>query len=101
MKTDALIHGYLDLNLLVLAGTLLWLLARKILSHTRLAHAFQAQLRLMNALTLLLALSPFLMFAFTRLVMAHPPNISDLLVAQFLQVILPLLLILQRMEIII
>ncbi|WP_083097734.1 M56 family metallopeptidase [Pseudophaeobacter leonis] len=85
MKTDALINGYLDLNLLVLAGTLLWLLARKILSHTRLAHAFQAQLRLMNALTLLLALSPFLMFAFTRLVMAHPPNISDLLVAQFLQ----------------
>ncbi|MCD9149076.1 M56 family metallopeptidase [Pseudophaeobacter flagellatus] len=85
METDALINGYLDLNLLVLAGTLLWLSARKLLSLTRLAHAFQAQLRLMNALTLLLALSPLLMFAFTRLVMAHPPNISDLLVSQFLQ----------------
>ncbi|MEP2717357.1 MAG: peptidase M56, BlaR1, partial [Pseudophaeobacter sp.] len=85
MEADALINGYLDLNLLVLAGTLLWLAARKLLSHSRLANAFGAQLRLMNALTLLLALSPFLMFAFTRLVMAHPPNISDLLVSQFLQ----------------
>jgi len=85
METDALINSYLDLNLLVLAGTLLWLSVRKLLSHTQLTHAFGAQLRLMNALTLLLALSPFMMFAFTRLVMAHPPNISDLLVAQFLQ----------------
>jgi beta-lactamase regulating signal transducer with metallopeptidase domain len=85
METDALINSYLDLNLLLLVGTLLWLGARKLLSHSRLAHAFGAQLRLMNALTLLLALSPFLMFAFTRLVMAHPPNISDLLVSQFLQ----------------
>lgn len=85
METDALINGYLDLNLLVLAGTLLWLSARKLLSLTRLAHAFGAQLRLMNALTLLLALSPLLMFGFTRLVMAHPPNISDLMVSQFLQ----------------
>ena len=85
METDALINSYLDLNLLLLVGTLLWLGARKLLSYTRLAHAFGAQLRLMNALTLLLALSPLLMFAFTRLVMAHPPNISDLLVSQFLQ----------------
>ncbi len=85
METDALINSYLDLNLLVLAGTLLWLSVRKLLSHTQLTHAFGAQLRLMNALTLLLALSPFMMFAFTRLVMAHPPNISDLLVSQFLQ----------------
>lgn len=85
METDALINSYLDLNLLLLIGTLLWLGAHKLLSQTRLAHAFGAQLRLMNALTLLLALSPFLMFAFTRLVMAHPPNISDLLVSQFLQ----------------
>lgn len=85
METDALINSYLDLNLLVLAGTLLWLFARKLLSHSQLSHGFGAQLRLMNALTLLLALSPFMMFAFTRLVMAHPPNISDLLVSQFLQ----------------
>lgn len=85
MEADALLNGYLDLNLLVLAGTLLWLSARKLLSQTRLAHAYLAQLRLMNALTLLMALSPFLMFAFTRFVMAHPPNISDMLVAQYLQ----------------
>ncbi|WP_375699199.1 M56 family metallopeptidase [Pseudophaeobacter sp. TrK17] len=85
METDALINSYLDLNLLVLAGTLLWLAARKLLSHSHLAHAFGAQLRLMNVLTLLLALSPFMMFAFTHLVMAHPPNLSDLLVSQFLQ----------------
>lgn len=85
MEANALLNGYLDLNLLVLAGTLLWLSARKLLSQTHLANAFLAQLRLMNALTLLLVLSPFLMFAFTRLVMAHPPNISDLLVAQYLQ----------------
>ena len=85
METDALINSYLDLNLLVLSGTLLWLSARKLLSQTKLTHAYGAQLRLMNALTLLLALSPIMMFAFTRLVMAHPPNISDLLVSQFLQ----------------
>lgn len=85
MKADALINGYLDLNLLVLAGTLFWLFARKLLSFTRLSNAFLAQLRLMNALTLLLALSPFLMLGFTQWVMAHPPNISDLLVAQYLQ----------------
>lgn len=85
MKADALLNGYLDLNLLVLAGTLLWLSARKLLSQTRLSHAYLAQLRLMNMLTLLLALSPVLMYAFTHFVMAHPPNISDLLVAQYLQ----------------
>ncbi|CUH87495.1 hypothetical protein PH5382_01424 [Phaeobacter sp. CECT 5382] len=85
MKADALLNGYLDLNLLVLTGTLLWLAARKLLSNTRLANAFLAQLKLMNALTLLLALSPFLMLGFTQWVMAHPPNIADLLVAQYLQ----------------
>ncbi|EBA15992.1 hypothetical protein RSK20926_05252 [Roseobacter sp. SK209-2-6] len=85
MTADAFLNSYIDLNLLVLAGTLLWLSTRKLLSRTRLAHAYRAQLRLMNFLTILLVLSPFLMIAFTRYVMAHPPNLSDLLVAQYLQ----------------
>ena len=85
MNSDAFLNGYIDLNLLVLAGTLFWLSTRRILSRTALAHAYQAQLKLVNLLTLLLVLSPVMMVAFTRFVMAHPPNLSDLLVAQYLQ----------------
>ena len=85
MNSDAFLNGYIDLNLLVLAGTLFWLSTRRILSRTALAHAYQAQLKLVNLLTLLLVLSPVMMLAFTRFVMAHPPNLSDLLVAQYLQ----------------
>ncbi|MGR3761763.1 M56 family metallopeptidase [Roseobacteraceae bacterium NS-SX3] len=85
MKADALLNAYIDLNLLLLAGTVLWLAARKALSRSALARAYRPQLRLLNAMTLLLALSPLLALALTSLAVAHPPNISDILVAQYLQ----------------
>ncbi len=85
MQTDALLNAYIDLNILLLAGALLWLALRSGLARTRLGKAYRPQLRLLNAVTLLLALSPLLVLALTR-VLAHPsPNLSDLLVAQYLQ----------------
>ena len=85
MRTDVLLNAYIDLNILLLAGTVLWLSARRLLSRSRLARAYRPQLRLLNGMTLLLACSPFLLLAFTTFVLPHPPNFSDLMVSQFLQ----------------
>lgn len=85
MRTDALLNAYIDLNILLLAGTLLWLAARKLLSRTSLGRAYRPQLRLLNGMTLLLACSPMLILAFTTFILPHPPNFSDLMVSQYLQ----------------
>lgn len=85
MQTDALLNAYIDLNILLLAGTLLWLGARKVLARSRLGRAYQPQLQLLNSMTVLLATSPLLILAFTSFVLPHPPNFSDMLVSQYLQ----------------
>lgn len=85
MPTDVLLNAYFDLNILLLAGAALWLAARKLLSGSKLGRAYQPQLRLLNGMTVLLAVSPVLILAFTRFVIAHPPNFSDMLVSQYLQ----------------
>lgn len=85
MQPDALLNAYIDLNMLLIAGTVLWYATRKILSRSRLGATYGPQLRLLNTVTLLLALSPVLLLALTSLVLFHPPNLSDLLVAQYLQ----------------
>ena len=85
MQPDALLNAYLDLNLLLFAGAALWLVARKLLSRSAFGSTYRPQLQLLNTVTLLLALSPLLVLALTSLVFAHPPNLSDLLVAQYLQ----------------
>ncbi|KIC15544.1 MULTISPECIES: M56 family metallopeptidase [unclassified Leisingera] len=85
MNADVLLNAYIDLNILLLAGTLLWFAARKALARSPLGRAYRPQLRLLNGMTVLLAASPLLILAFTRFVIAHPPNFSDMLVSQYLQ----------------
>jgi beta-lactamase regulating signal transducer with metallopeptidase domain len=85
MTAETLLNAYLDLNLLLVAGTLVWLALRWGLRRYGLGQAFLPQLRLLNGLTLLLAMSPVLFLGLTTWVVAHPPNLSDMLVSQYLQ----------------
>ncbi|TCL08788.1 BlaR1 peptidase M56 [Shimia isoporae] len=85
MTAEGWLNAYLDLNLLIALGAVLWFGLRWVLRRTSLGMAFLPQLRLMNGLTLLLALAPLLALVFTTWIMAHPPNLADLLVAQYLQ----------------
>ncbi|MFW8595335.1 M56 family metallopeptidase [Cribrihabitans neustonicus] len=85
MTSDVLLNAYIDLNILLLAGTLLWLGARKILARGRLGRAYRPQLKLLNRMTVFLAAAPALMLALTTFFGAPGPNFSDLMVAQYLQ----------------
>jgi len=85
MQADALLNAYIDLNLLLLVGAVIWLGLRRMLTRHGLGKAFLPQLRLLNRLTVLMFVSPVLALGFTTWVVAHPPNISDLLVSQYLQ----------------
>ena len=85
MKADALLNAYIDLNLLVLAGALLWLAARGLLRRTSFGTAYGPQLRLLNGMTVLLAATPFLVLALNATGLGHPPTLSDVLVSQYLQ----------------
>ncbi|UWQ06517.1 M56 family metallopeptidase [Aliiroseovarius crassostreae] len=85
MTPDAWLNTYLDLNLLIIAGTAIWFGLRWGIARTSLNVAFRPQLRLLNALTVFLALTPLLALAMTTWIVHRPPNLSDLLVAQYLQ----------------
>ncbi|MEK0162475.1 M56 family metallopeptidase [Phaeobacter sp. JH20_36] len=85
MNAESFLNAYIDLNLLLLAGTVLWLALRAILARSRLGPAFRPQLRLLNGMTLLLTVSPILVVALTTYVVSQPPTLSDMLVAQYLQ----------------
>lgn len=85
MKADALLNAYIDLNLLVLAGALLWLAARGLLRRTSFGTAYGPQLRLLNGMTVLLAATPLLVLALNATGLGHPPTLSDVLVSQYLQ----------------
>ncbi len=85
MKADALLNAYIDLNLLVLAGALLWLAARGLLRRTSFGTAYGPQLRLLNGMTVLLAATPLLVLALNASGLGHPPTLSDVLVSQYLQ----------------
>ncbi|OIQ32578.1 MAG: peptidase M56, BlaR1 [Alphaproteobacteria bacterium MedPE-SWcel] len=85
MKADALLNAYIDLNLLVLAGALLWMLARSGLRRTSLATAYGPQLKLLNGMTVLLACTPVLVVILNISGMGNPPTLSDMLVSQYLQ----------------
>ncbi len=85
MNADVLLNAYIDLNLLFLAAVLLWLAMRRALSATRAGQSFVPQLRLLNVLTVLLPLAPFVVLLLSGVNVPPPANISDLLVAQYLQ----------------
>ncbi|GLP84807.1 M56 family metallopeptidase [Tritonibacter mobilis] len=85
MKADALLNAYIDLNLLVCAGALLWLAARYLMRRTSLATSYGPQLYLLNGMTVLLAATPILVLALNASGIGNPPTLSDVLVAQYLQ----------------
>lgn len=84
MDGEVLLNAYLDLNLLLVAGVVIWSLLRWAVMKTRLGSAYLPQLRLLNGLTVLLVASPLLALMITTWIVAHPPNIPDLLVRQYL-----------------
>jgi len=85
MHAEALLNAYIDLNFLLLVGAMIWLGLRRLLTRHGLGNAFLPQLRLLNRLTVLLVAAPLLALGFTTWVVPHPPNISDILVSQYLQ----------------
>ncbi|GGE61973.1 M56 family metallopeptidase [Actibacterium pelagium] len=85
MDSDALLNTYIDLNLLLLAGAMIWLALRWGLARIGLGAAFLPQLRLMNWMIIILALSPVFASAVSHWIVARPPNLSDMLVSQYLQ----------------
>ena len=80
MKADALLNAYIDLNLLVCAGALLWLAARYLMRRTSLATSYGPQLHLLNGMTVLLAATPILVLALNASGIGNPPTLSDVLV---------------------
>ncbi|MDA5095604.1 M56 family metallopeptidase [Aliiroseovarius sp. KMU-50] len=84
MEAEVWLNTYLDLNLLVIAGTAIWFGLRWGIARTSLNSAFRPQLRLLNALTVFLALTPLLALALTTWIVTRPPNLSDMLVSQYL-----------------
>ncbi|KUP92444.1 M56 family metallopeptidase [Tritonibacter horizontis] len=85
MKADALLNAYIDLNLLVLAGAALWFAARIGFRRTSLATSYGPQLKLLNGMTVLLAVTPVLVVLANLSGIGHPPTLSDMLVSQYLQ----------------
>lgn len=85
MDSDAVLNTYIDLNLLLLAGAMIWLALRWGLARVGLGAAFLPQLRLMNWMIVILAMSPIVASAISHWIIARPPNLSDMLVSQYLQ----------------
>ena len=84
MEVDDVLNAYIDLNLLLAIGVMLWLGLKWGLSRVGLGYAYRPQLRLLNALTALLAICPVLALALTSWAGAAPTTLSDVLVAQYL-----------------
>ncbi len=85
MAADVWLNTYLDLNFLVIVGTMIWFGLRWAIARTSLNMAYRPQLRLLNALTVFLAVTPLLALVVANVTVMRPPNLSDLLVAQYLQ----------------
>lgn len=85
MEADVLLNAYIDLNLLLLAGTALWLGMRWGLRKVNMGSAFVPQLKLLNLMVLVLAASPVVAHGLKAWVLTNPPNLTDVLVSQYLQ----------------
>ncbi len=84
MESDVLLSAYIDLNLMVAIGVGLWLALRGGLAVFRLDRSYGAQLRLLNFLTILMPAAPIVVLATVQYGLHSPSNISDLLIAQYL-----------------
>lgn len=84
MEADVLLNAYIDLNLLLAVCAVMWLGLRWSLSRVGLGAAFTQQLRLLKALSSMLFVGPIVAIVLTTWVWSNTPNISDMLVTQFL-----------------
>ena len=84
MEADVFLNAYIDLNLLLAVGALFWLAVKWSVSRIGLERAFRPQLRMLNGLTVSLAVFPLIAFLVSTRMAANPANLSDLLVSQYL-----------------
>ena len=79
---DAVLDAYIDANIMLALGALLWAVTRAALAPTRMARAFTGQLQLLYAMLALVAAVPFAMLLVQG--MLPQANLSDLVLAQYL-----------------
>lgn len=84
MEADVLLNAYIDLNLLLVVCAVMWLGLRWGLSRAGFGTAFSQQLRLLKTLSSMLFVGPVLAIGLTTWVWSNTPNLSDMLVKQFL-----------------
>jgi len=88
---EAVFDAYININILLVLVFGFWCLTRKLLKPLGMAHAYTTQLRLLNGMFLVIALSPVFVLIFNYLSKSSiiaPPfslNLSDMIVAQYLQ----------------
>lgn len=91
ISLSALVDAYLDVNILLAFACLLWFATLALLRAGGLAHTYTAQLRALRLIFLAIVLAPLavtgLLLAAERsgLVSGNPLNLSDFVVAQYLQ----------------
>lgn len=86
MTLDAILNAYIDANFLLIAGTLIWIGARRMLDATRLRAAPTLQLHLLYLTLAVLAVLPFALLLAEPLLAVSPVplKLSDLLVSHYL-----------------
>ncbi|MGH1416798.1 MAG: M56 family metallopeptidase [Pelagimonas sp.] len=84
MNADAVLNAYIDLNLLLAAGVTVWLALRWALSKSALGLEFIQQQNLLNWMIAGLVAAPFAADMLNGRVITHAPNLSDMLVSQYL-----------------
>lgn len=84
MNADAVLNAYIDLNLLLAVGVTVWFGLRWGLSKSKWGLEFIRQQNLLNWMIVGLVAAPFVADAVNGRVITQAPNLSDMLVAQYL-----------------
>ncbi|MEJ6405002.1 M56 family metallopeptidase [Yoonia sp. 2307UL14-13] len=82
MPLETILHAYIDANIILALGALIWFAAQTILIRTRLRSAHNVQLQLIYGLLVAIAIAPFLAMFWAP--NAVGLNLSDLVVAGYL-----------------
>ncbi len=84
MNADAVLNAYIDLNLLLLVGITVWMGLRWGLSKSKLGFEFIRQKTLLTWMIAGLVAAPFVADGLNGTLITQAPNLSDMLVAQYL-----------------
>ncbi|WP_368185045.1 M56 family metallopeptidase [Aestuariibius sp. HNIBRBA575] len=90
MIIESLLSVYLDVNIVLIFAAVIWFGTKHLLAKSRLKHAFLAQLQMLYAVLLTVALTPVILFGFETLRQSGllgsttAFNLSDFVVSQYL-----------------